>query len=108
MNRIWIMLVVVLISCGKSEEKKFRIVPSAESGVTYRNTLKETVDFNIFNYMYFYNGGGVAVGDLNGDDLPDIYFTSNQEPNKLYLNQGQLKFKDITETSGVAGFKGWT
>jgi hypothetical protein len=105
MNRIWIILVVALISCSKSEEKKFRLVPSAESGVTFRNTLKETVDFNIFNYMYFYNGGGVAVGDLNGDNLPDIYFTSNQEDNKLYLNLGNFKFKDITEDAGVKGLK---
>ena len=73
------------VSCSTKEDKKFRSVPSGESGITFRNTLKETVDFNIFNYMYFYNGGGVAVGDLNGDDLLDIYFTSNQESNKLYL-----------------------
>jgi hypothetical protein len=57
--------------------------------------------------MYFYNGAGVAVGDLNGDDLLDIYFTSNQDPNQLYLNLGNLKFKDITEQAGVEGFKGW-
>jgi hypothetical protein len=57
--------------------------------------------------MYFYNGAGVAVGDLNGDDLLDIYFTSNQDPNRLYLNQDDLKFRDVTEMAGVAGFKGW-
>jgi enediyne biosynthesis protein E4 len=95
-------------SCDNNGDKKFRLVPSSESGITFRNTLKESTDFNIFNYMYFYNGGGVATGDLNGDDLPDIYFTANQEPNKLYLNLGNLKFKDITELSGVAGFNGWT
>jgi hypothetical protein len=58
--------------------------------------------------MYFYNGGGVAVGDLNGDSLLDIFFTSNQEPDKLYLNQGNFNFKDITEGAGVEGFNGWT
>lgn len=99
----------IFAGCTKiNDNKKFRFVPSSESGITFRNQLKETVEFNIFNYMYFYNGGGVAVGDLNGDDLLDIYFTSNQESNKLYLNEGKLKFKDITEEAGVAGFKGWS
>lgn len=58
--------------------------------------------------MYFYNGGGVALGDVNGDDLVDIYFTANQLPNKLYLNQGKFKFKDISIESGTEGFQGWT
>jgi hypothetical protein len=97
-----------LFSCsGKDGDLKFRLVPSSESGITFRNTLSETLDFNIFNYMYFYNGAGVAVGDLNGDGLLDIYFTANQEPNKLYLNQGDFKFKDVTESAGVKGFNGW-
>jgi len=97
-----------LVSCDSGDKKKFRLVPSSDSGITFRNTLKESVEFNIFNYMYFYNGAGVAVGDVNGDDLPDIYFTSNQEPNKLYLNKGNFKFEDITDAAGVAGFNGWT
>src|SRR5687767_12214419 len=91
-----------LAGCNRDDDgKKFRFIPSSESGIDFKNTLTESVEFNIFNYMYFYNGGGVAVGDLNGDDLLDIYFTSNQEPNKLYLNKGGLKFTDITEQAGV-------
>jgi hypothetical protein len=101
-----LLVSIAIISCD-STHRKFRLVPSSESGITFRNTLTETVDFNIFNYMYFYNGGGVAVGDLNGDQLPDIYFTSNQEPNKLYINKGNLKFTDATDQAGVAGFNGW-
>ncbi|HSR42241.1 MAG TPA: CRTAC1 family protein, partial [Longimicrobiales bacterium] len=58
-------------------------------------------------YEYFYNGGGVAVGDLDGDDLPDLYFTANQEPNRLYLNRGGLRFEDVTDAAGVAGHRGW-
>ncbi|MCD9017924.1 VCBS repeat-containing protein [Parachryseolinea silvisoli] len=98
----------LLAGCSSDGNKRFRQVPSGESGITFRNTLTESVEFNIFNYMYFYNGGGVATGDLNGDSLPDIYFTSNQESNKLYLNKGNLKFDDITDVAGVAGFQGWT
>ena len=94
------------MGCG-NKDKRFRIVPSSESGITFQNKLTESVDFNIFNYMYFYNGAGVAVGDLNGDELPDIYFTSNQESNKLYLNAGKFKFKDVTEIAGVAGSDSW-
>src|SRR5689334_15542355 len=89
------LLTAGLLSCSSDEGKKFRRVPSGESGIEFRNVLSESVEFNIFNYMYFFNGGGVAVGDLNNDDLLDIYFTANQEPNKLYLNRGGFKFKDI-------------
>lgn len=98
---------MALFGCTNRVDKKFRRVPASESGITFQNNLTETVDFNIFNYMYFYNGAGVAVGDVNGDDLPDIYFTSNQEGNRLYLNQGKLKFLDITDVAGVKGFDGW-
>src|SRR5687767_13345351 len=113
MNKVFIKALIIsaglaLLSCSDNADKKFRLVPSAESGIHFRNILTESLDFNIFNYMYFYNGAGVAVGDLNGDDLLDIYFTSNQEDNKLYLNQGNFKFRDITLDAGVEGFKGWT
>jgi enediyne biosynthesis protein E4 len=103
-----VVSVLILAGCQKKNDAVFRLVPSKESGVHFRNTLTETVDFNIFNYMYFYNGGGVAVGDVNGDSLPDVYFSSNQEANKLYLNEGNFKFRDVTDAAGVAGFNGWT
>ncbi len=96
-----------IVSCTTNTDKKFRLVSSAESGIQFKNTLTPSLEFNIFNYMYFYNGGGVAVGDLNGDALPDIYFTSNQEQNKLYLNKGNFKFTDITEQAGASGLNGW-
>lgn len=105
---IELLLALCCAACSPDQAKRFRIVPSSESGIHFRNELTETAEFNIFNYLYFYNGGGVAVGDVNGDSLPDIYFTSNQESNKLYINQGKFRFADATQTSRTAGFKGWT
>ena len=85
----------------------FKKVNSSESGVTFNNMVEEKFE-NYFDFFaYIYNGGGVAVGDVNNDGLPDLYFTGNEVPNKLYLNQGGLKFKDITATAGVAGGDGW-
>jgi len=99
--------VFFLSSCDRTN-KQMELVKASHSGIYFKNTLAETPEFNIFNYMYFYNGGGVAVGDVNNDGLQDIYFTANQLPNKLYLNEGGLKFKDISEPSGVTGNNGWT
>lgn len=103
------MIAVALLSgsCGQRSDKGFRRVPSSESGIHFRNVLTESAEFNIFNYLYFFNGGGVAVGDVNGDALLDVFFTSNQEPDKLYLNEGDFRFRDVTEPAGVEGFKGW-
>ena len=85
----------------------FSELPSSRTGITFQNKLVETLQHNITNYHHFYNGGGVAAGDFNNDGLIDIYFTSNQQPNKLYLNKGNFKFEDITNKAGVAGRKGW-
>ena len=91
-----------------NSEPLFELLPASSTGVDFQNRLEETPQMNIFSYLYFYNGGGVAAGDLNGDSLPDLYFTANLESNKLYLNQGDFKFQDITETAAVEGKKGWT
>ena len=79
----------------------FEPVPSNVSGITFKNQLIESPKSNVLTYEYFFNGGGVAIGDINNDGLDDIYFTANMKPNKLYLNQGNFKFKDITEEAGV-------
>ena len=86
---------------------KFTLLPEINTGVTFQNKLIETPAHNIITYEYFHNGGGVAAGDFNNDGLIDIYFTSNQQPNKLYINKGNFKFKDITNAAGVAGRQGW-
>ncbi|HTF21033.1 MAG TPA: VCBS repeat-containing protein [Chryseolinea sp.] len=101
-----LFLILVATACQKTDHQ-FRRVLSSESGVTFRNELTPSVDFNILNYMYFYNGGGVAIADLNGDGLSDLYFTANQTDNKLCLNEGAMRFRDITEASGTKGLSGW-
>lgn len=86
----------------------FRKVDAAQSGIEFANYLKEDYQRYYFDtFAYVYNGAGVATGDFNNDGLMDVYFTGNQVPNKLYLNTGSLKFKDITATAGVDGGNGW-
>src|SRR3954469_399206 len=75
----------------------FQLLPSKATNIKFSNTLNETEHLNVLAYEYFYNGGGVAVGDLNNDGLEDIFFTSNMGENKLYLNTGNLQFKDVTK-----------
>ena len=84
----------------------FTLLSPTETGINFQNTLTEGLNTNILMYEYFYNGGGVAAGDLNGDGLIDLYFSSNMAENKLYLNEGNLKFRDITQESNTGGRPG--
>jgi hypothetical protein len=104
-----ILLLSFLLGCTAEQEKDylFNAVDPKVSKLNFINELKETDEFGILYYLYFYNGGGVAVGDINNDGLPDIYFTGNQVPNKLFLNKGNMEFEDITEKAGVAGASDW-
>ena len=99
-------LIGLLPACQENSSSLFRIVPPSESGVSFENTIQEDEDYNMFSFYYLYNGGGVSVGDVNGDDRPDLYFTGNMVSSRLYLNQGGLEFKDVTEEAGV-GTEGW-
>jgi hypothetical protein len=86
----------------------FTMMPSSYTGVTVTNTLTDSRDFNVFRYRNFYHGGGVAIGDLTGDGLPELLLTANQGGPRLYLNEGKFRFRDVTDAAGVAMKGGWT
>ncbi|OLC03455.1 MAG: hypothetical protein AUH45_06095 [Gemmatimonadetes bacterium 13_1_40CM_69_22] len=86
----------------------FTLLPSSYTGVRFENRLTATRDLNVFTYRNFYNGGGVALGDLTGDGLPEIVLTSNLGGPRLYLNEGKFRFRDVTEQAGLRNNGGWT
>jgi len=106
---------VIVIFCAGCHSKTaepgstlFTLLDSSQTHIQFANTLTENAQNNVLLYQYFYNGGGVAVADLNGDGLQDIYFTGNMTGDKLYLNKGHMQFADVTEIAGVAGrTDGW-
>ncbi|MBS1490829.1 MAG: VCBS repeat-containing protein [Bacteroidetes bacterium] len=107
---VWpgILLTVFLFSCEKKEEDiLFKTLSSDRTGLTFENRLKPTPEFNMFKYMYFYNGAGIGAGDFNNDGLIDLFFSANQGENKLYLNEGDLRFKDVTAQAGFVNDGGW-
>jgi hypothetical protein len=89
-------------------ETLFTLLNSEETGIDFFNEVKNQKNFNIFKYRNFYNGGGVAIGDINNDGLADIYLTGNMVANKLYLNKGGLEFEDVSKAAGVEGDKPWS
>lgn len=89
-------------------ETLFSLLPSSYTGVRFSNGLTETRDLNVFTYRNFYNGGGVAIGDLTGDGLPELILTANQGGPRLYLNEGSFRFRDVTEQAGLDPQRDWT
>ena len=92
----------------KQEAKLFDLLPADSTGINFSNQLSVDDQFNIFTYRNYYNGCGVAIGDINNDGLPDIFFTANMLPNRLFLNKGNFKFEDITEKSGILKKAKWS
>jgi enediyne biosynthesis protein E4 len=90
-----------LFGCTSKKNTLFTSIPAGKTGINFINRISDTDSLNILDYLYYYNGGGVAIADFNNDGLADIYFTSNQESNKLYLNKGNFSFEDITDKAGV-------
>ncbi len=108
---IGMVLIVILISGCRSETRKeapFVVRSAKETGLAFANKLHPTPGFNMFKYMYFYNGAGVGAGDFNNDGKIDLFFAANQESNALYLNQGNLSFRDISKEAGIPDNKGWS
>ncbi len=118
---IYIATVLLLFSCQNEKAINIENDNSQSNGVTlfselsseqtsidFINQISNSKDFNIFNYRNYYNGGGVGIGDINNDDLVDIYFTSNLGVNKLYLNKGDFKFEDISSSAGVTLSDKWS
>ncbi|WP_422359022.1 VCBS repeat-containing protein [Reichenbachiella sp.] len=106
------ILVLVAFACTQREEADnsplFEEISALTSGVNFKNEVPESASMNSFVYEYYYNGGGVATGDLNGDGWEDIFFTSNLGPNAIYLNTGDFQFVDISKKAGIEGKQGWT
>ncbi len=108
-NILFFALSMALTSCQPEESPVlFELLEPRETGIDFVNQIKENDSLNIVQYLYYYNGGGVATGDFNKDGLPDLFFTANQGENRLYLNQGDFEFLDVTEAAGVGGDGSWS
>ncbi|MDW3194232.1 MAG: VCBS repeat-containing protein [Cytophagales bacterium] len=107
-----VLTLALLVACQAPLEKQtpplFQALDPASSGFDFTNQLQFDADFNIYTYRNYYNGGGVATGDIDQDGLLDIYVTGNLIPNRLFRNKGNMQFEDITESAGVAGTRSWS
>lgn len=115
-RHITLLVLVLIMACQSPQRDLYpetltgylQLLPSEKTGIDFNNTIKETTTKNIFYYSQIYNGAGVAIGDINNDNLPDIFFCGNQVSDRLYLNKGQFQFEDITKKSRVAKHSGWS
>ncbi len=110
---LFVAELLVLGACAVNENKKspatlFKLLPSNETGIDFVNQLNYTEQLNTYTYKNFYSGGGVGLGDFNNDSLIDIFFSGNLVSNKLYLNKGNLRFEDISASSGLSIEGVWT
>ena len=116
-QRSSIILILATLSCCNpdleptaqtKQQKIFKLLDTKTTGIDFQNTLSYDREFNVYRYRNYYNGGGVAIGDINNDSLPDLFLIANQEKNRLYLNKGNFKFEDITEKAKVGGTQPWS
>ena len=104
----FLLVLFVIISCKGNAPVLFTLMDHSDTGIDFRNNLQPSTEIDIMKYTYFYNGGGVAIGDINNDGLQDIFFTGNMVKNRLYLNKGNFEFENITQSSNVTVKQGWS
>ncbi len=105
---LFLLIVALLYGCSTSNSTLFKQLQPYQTGINFNNRIIETDDFNILTNEYIFNGGGVAVADFNNDSLPDLFFTGNMVSNRIYINKGDLKFEDVTETSSLFSEGFWS
>jgi enediyne biosynthesis protein E4 len=105
---IYIIILLISLSCKQSQKEPVLFSLQKNTGITFSNLIQNTPDFNVFSYRNFYNGGGVAIGDINNDGLSDVFFTANMGSNKLYLNKGNFQFDDISLSAGFTPKTDWS
>src|SRR5690606_10127383 len=106
MKIVLLSLLIFLFVCASCSENDaelplFELLNPKATGIDFANRIEEDDSLNVYEFDYIYNGGGVAIGDFNGDGLPDIFFTGNKISNRLYLNQGNMQFRDVTQEAGL-------
>ncbi len=108
---IFFLMLAIIFSCKSKKEKKeflFDVLTHKQTGLDFANHLKASPSFNMFHYMYFYNGAGIGAGDFNNDGLIDLFFAANQVGNRLYLNKGDMQFRDVTDSSRIPKNSSWS
>jgi enediyne biosynthesis protein E4 len=102
------LMMLFAVACKQKQNSLFEVLGASQTGITFTNQLKPTPEFNLFSYMYYYNGAGVGAGDFNNDGLIDLFFAANQSANQLYVNKGKLQFKDVTKEAGIPDDGAWS
>ncbi len=102
------LMLMLVCGCRQKKSALFEVLNTSETGITFSNELKPTPQFNLFSYMYYYNGAGAGAGDFNNDGLIDLFFAANQSQNKLFINKGNLRFQDITSEAAIPADSAWS